>query len=284
MKVMPMTKTIHELSDARDRRVAALAMIAFIYCIVLFYFHMDQLFIFISVFAFVSVCLVALQYDFGMKVNKRLIYLAAEVMNPDLLKEEASHVYPRSDGSWKTRYGRLYYESFYYCLLGNHEKALEAWKSLPTPNDLLRNAKDCGLMQLLVRAGQVEEAEQYLEDVQRMIMSNEKMAAICMRAVGAFYAAKGDGGAGREYLAQAYSRARYSSEKMGILFDFGVLTEKIGKQEEAIDYYCQAAGLAPKTWLGQEAARRAKALQHAQQHQVEDIAPQDDIGGVELSG
>ncbi len=277
-----MDKTVHKLIRIMNMRFFALPVIAFLYCLMLFFLHVDQLFIFISLFVLAGASGIAVYYDCGYRIRNRLAYLATEAMDAELLKEEASHAYPRSGGSWKTQYGRLYYETIYYNLLGDHEKALEAWKALPTPNELLRNSKECGLMQRLIRVGRVDEATLHLENAQRIMKSDKRLESGCLRVLGSYYAAKGDGEAGGEYLSQAYARAKYRSEKISILYDLGVLAEKLGNQNEAIDYYCQAAGLGPQAWLGQEAARRAEALQHVQQNLAEEKAPQDDIGGVVL--
>lgn len=227
-----MDKTVYKLIRIRDMRFIALFVITFLYCLVCFFFHVDQLFIFISVFVLAIASVIAVYYACGYRIRNRLAYLVTEAMDAELLKEEASHVYPKSDGSWKTRYGRLYYESIYYNLLGDHENALEAWKALPTPNELLRNAKECGLMQRLIRGGRIDEATLHLENVQRIMKSDKRLAAGCLRILGSYYAAKGDDGAGREYLDQAYARVKYRSEKIGILYDLGVLAENLGKKKK----------------------------------------------------
>lgn len=255
-----MNKTIQQLKSERIHGLIILGLSLILLAIFLFWLKAEDALIIILILGLEVIFLYVINQNYARKAGKRLTYLAADMMDAQLLCDETKEAYKRKSTNWKKIYGEKYSESTCYSLQGDYDNALKAWEEIPALNQKYANSKLCGRAMILVRMGNLEEAEKSLQKIVEIESSDRAMSASCCRVLGAYYTSIGDTEEARTLLDKAMKSAKYNTEKMGLFFDLARLEEKSAHDDKAAEYYRQAAEIGPKTWLGQQSARKAEAL------------------------
>jgi tetratricopeptide (TPR) repeat protein len=147
-------------------------------------------------------------------------------------------------------------------LSGEYGKALESLRLIRYRKKKLKNAADTRLLYYCARTGDLPAAEALLPACEARIA--EAMGdgrAFALHAQGLYRLETGDLQKARDLLEDALNSAQRNGTLQGIRFDLARLEEKEGDAAKASEYYKQAAATGAKTWMGQEAARRAEALE-----------------------
>lgn len=256
-----MNRSIQQHRKAAMYRSIAVAAFLLLLSIALLSMGLDQLLVLLLVLGLGGAAYYFIVRSFRIGTGKRLVFLSATDMDPEALAAEAAEAYKKTDGSVMTQYGRAYYQAACHALLGEHEAALAICEAMPMPSDKYRTTRECNLMMCLVRCGRLSDGALHVDAVYTILDADRKMASSCHRVLGAYFTASGDIEKAVFHLAQAQLLASFRLEHMGNHYDLAQLAEKQGNMAVAAAHFRSAADLGPKTWFGQEAARRASALE-----------------------
>lgn len=127
------------------------------------------------------------------------------------------------------------------------------------------------LVYFYLRCGMVENARTLYEQIKPFLSPTIFHSSAHTHTIGLYHLETVDAENARKYFAaSAYLEetalvGKKKIAKMNCEYDLARLEEKEGNFNKAIDHYRQASAIGPKTWMGQEAARRVVALSHYEQ-------------------
>lgn len=196
-------------------------------------------------------------------MERRLDRISRDLLDPALyaseLEDYRSAVRTFNMQGDKNRVSRL--EAAGHSLLGEYGKAGESTRAIRYKNKKLKNKADTALAYYSARKGNLPAAEALLPGCEaRLAEASGDGRAAALHTLGLYALESGDLQKARERLEEALRSAQRNGTLQGVRFDLARLEEKEGDIEKAVEQLKQAAALGAKTWLGQEAARRAEAL------------------------
>lgn len=149
-------------------------------------------------------------------------------------------------------------------LQGDYPKALYEAKQVKTAI-ILRQIK-LNLVYFYLRCGQVENARSISQKLFINMRSKTVRDASNLHTAGLYYLESEELSKAQDYFLLASSieasanNGQRKITRLNCEYDLARLEEKQSNLEKAAEHYRQAAGIGPKTWMGQESARRAEAL------------------------
>lgn len=165
---------------------------------------------------------------------------------------------------------RRYFEAWHCMLMGRHEEALGQLSAMEMKMPVF--SANAQVMEAVcrLRCGEAEAAAGYCLRAEQAILMRDaaRIDAAQAHAVGLHYLESGEANKARWFLSATLRQPHSHWVRLSVSFDLARLEEREGNAETAIELYKQAAALGPKTWMGQEAARRAEALEKANDIQI----------------
>ena len=193
---------------------------------------------------------------------QRLHAVAMELLDPDLLREEMALSSNNLLKSKRMEYSRCYYEKLRQAMEGNFAGAIEQCLKAPMITSVHTDVKNCDLLHFYCRTGQLDEAQKYVEVVEKIYRDgNPQVLTAANRVLGLYYFESGDKCRGRDCLQAALSGASSNNARQILYYDIGRLDEAEGDPQSALAHYMDANRIGPKTWLGAQAKLRMVALQ-----------------------
>lgn len=198
------------------------------------------------------------------QMAKRINHLIFTEMDPALLDQELpEQIKALGKGAAANSIG-CYYEALRLTLIGNFDEARGRLSkvSLKPPfleMEMKRIEALCNL-----RTGRIEQAESICllfeskyPNIGHLVQDGGDTHATAL-----YYLKRKDFAKARAFLYGAMKQPLNNFTLMNICYDIARLEEEQGNVIESIENYKQAAAIGPKTWLGQEAAKRLAALEN----------------------
>jgi tetratricopeptide (TPR) repeat protein len=167
-------------------------------------------------------------------------------------------------GRRKPSFGYHMLLSLVYDLKGEYQNALKEYLNIK--NGLYSKKIKLGLLYFYLRCCQIDNAKEIVRNIQMKLKYTTQQDVAFLHTAGLYYLEIGEMEKARECLSMAFKKeaqirnGQFKIARLNCAFDLARLDEKEGSIQEAIEHYRQAAALGPKTWIGQESARRAEAL------------------------
>lgn len=206
----------------------------------------------------VSVTSLVIVFFVGLLMSKKLVYLLNQQLDPDAALQEL--------GEFRKLIGNMekltqYYMSFVYDLQGKYSDALAIQQDQKMPKRPVSGLNRLNQAYFMLRCGLKQDALPIVRQYEPAVEKGRGEAILShVHTIGLYYLESGDMDKALGLLNRAFA-SPVPIVKLNCAFDLARLYLQSGDTEQAMSYFRQAAELGPKTWLGQEAARRFAALQ-----------------------
>jgi tetratricopeptide (TPR) repeat protein len=198
-----------------------------------------------------------------MGITARMNSLAFTLLDPSLLEEELPG-YLQTFGKRRSESEpfRQYYETWICILRGQFGEAQERLAKGRVCAPMLAASMRAMEAHCLLRRGEPGEAADICKAFEKDILlrGNPGADGNQLHLVALFYLESNERNRARWFFQKALELPTSKWASLALRYDLARLEEKEGDAGKALEHYRQAAELGPKTWMGQEAARRAEAL------------------------
>lgn len=145
-------------------------------------------------------------------------------------------------------------------LKGEYPEALKDYLAKKPANTVPGSRLD--LAYYYLRCGMLDDARAIVQPLEPDVVKKQGLRSARLHTLGLYYLELGYLEKAKQlllvssYLEEASLGGRVKIARLNCSYDLACLYEKEGNKDQAIAQYRNAAALGPKTWLGQESARR----------------------------
>lgn len=189
------------------------------------------------------------------RASQRIDRLLFSEMDPQLLEKELPVFFVMLGNSHSSKSMKHFYEGLKWMVEGNFEEAIKCMEEAKfRRSEVYYAGVQYNKSLLLIRMGMAAEAEIEINTLKKTKIP--KLNILYLQSL--LHMERGDiAEAKKIYGIHSFSKPIH---EMNMRFDRGRLEEVQGNYSGAIAEYQKVASFGLKTWLGQEAARRAQAL------------------------